>query len=206
MFRRLKWLTLPIVFCLAWSAPLRASNENEPSGLILGGSLNSPVRIEVYSDFECPACRDFYLGTIRQIIQEYSSKDRVCVIYHEFPLQVHKYSRDAARYVEAASRLGQQKMLQVIDALYTDQAVWSQDGKLEPTVAKALSREDLQKLKKLMLDPGINSAIDKDLQLGTKNDIKSTPTSFIFYIGKKQKVEGLVTYLVFKQFIDSIIK
>jgi protein-disulfide isomerase len=206
MLQRLKWLAFPIAFFLALPPSLRAANESDVGGQILGGSLNSPIRIEVYSDFQCPACRDYYLGTIRQILQEYASKDKVCIIYHEFPLQVHPYARAAARYVEAASRLGQQKLLQVMDSLYTDQAVWSQDGKLEPTVSKALSREDFQKLKKFMLDPGINPAIDRDIQLGTKNDIKSTPTSFIYYLGKQQKVEGLVTYLVLKQFIDSIIK
>ena len=168
--------------------------------------MNSPIKIEVYSDFQCPACRDFYLGTIRQILQEYSSRDKVCVIYHEYPLQMHAYAREAARYAEAAYRLGQQKLLQVMDSLYTDQALWSQDGKLEPTVAKALSKDDFQKLKKNMLDPGINSTIDKEIQLGTLNEVKSTPTIFISYIGRQQKVEGIITYIVLKQFIDSIVK
>jgi protein-disulfide isomerase len=116
------------------------------------------------------------------------------------------YAREAARYSEAAYRLGQQKLLQVMDSLYTDQALWSQDGKLEATVAKALTREDFQKLKKIMLDPAVNSAIDKDVQLGNQNEIRSTPTSIINYIGRKNRVEGVLTYIVLKQFIDSIVK
>ena len=81
------------------------------SGQILGGSKNSPVKIEVFSDFECPACRELYLVTIRQVLQEYSSKDKVCVIYHEFPLSSHRYSRrrplgggGTARTPETAAR------------------------------------------------------------------------------------------------------
>ena len=44
------------------------------------------------------------------------------------------------------------------------------------------------------------------MELGYKMEIKATPTLFIYYTGKQQRVEGLVTYLVMKQFIDSIIK
>ena len=168
--------------------------------------MNSPIRIDVFSDFQCPHCRDFYLGTIKQVLQEYSSKDKVCVIYHEFPLSGHQYAKQASRYVEAAAQLGQQKLLPVFDSIFTDQAQWSQDGSLELSVSKVLLQEDFLKVKKIMQDASINSAIEKEIQLAIQKDIKSTPTLLISYIGRQQKVEGLVTYAVLKQFIDSIVK
>jgi protein-disulfide isomerase len=184
--------------------PVRSADE--ASGKVLGGSLNSPVKIEVFSDFQCPACRDLYLGTIRQALQEYSSKDKVCIIYHEFPLSIHQYSREAAQYCEAAARLGQQQQLAVMDALFTDQAQWSQDGSLESSVSKALSRDDFQKVKKTLQDPTINSEIEKEVDLGLKREVKSTPTLFVHYVGKEQRAEGVVTYPVLKQFIDQVVK
>jgi protein-disulfide isomerase len=183
-----------------------ARSADEAAGRILGGSLNSPIRIEVFSDFQCPGCRDLYLATIRQALQEYSSKDKVCIIYHEFPLSIHQYSREAARYCEAAARLGQQQQLAVMDALFTDQAQWSQDGTLESSVSKALSRDDFQKVKKMLQDPSVNLDIEKEVQLATKREIKVTPTLFVHYLGKEQKAEGVVTYPVLKQFIDMVIK
>jgi len=102
--------------------------------------------------------------------------------------------------------MGVPKLLLVMDALFSDQALWMQDGKLEASVSKALSHEDFLKLKKIMSDPGIDLAVEREIQLGVKSEIKSTPTMFISYVGKKQKVEGIVTYLVLKQFIDSIVK
>jgi len=183
-----------------------AGSMDQGSGQILGGSLNSPIRLEIFSDFQCPACRDLYLGTIRQVLQEYSSKDKVCVIYHEYPLSIHAYAREAARYCEAASRLGQEKLIPVYDSLFTDQAQWSQDGSLAATVSKALPGDDFQKVKKIMQDSSINAAIDKEVELGMQREVKSTPTMFIYYVGKQQKVVGVVTYLVLKQFIDSIVK
>jgi protein-disulfide isomerase len=121
-------------------------------------------------------------------------------------LSYHKYARQASLYSEAASRIGQQQLLAVRDSIYTDQAIWSQDGSLEATVSKALSRDDFQKLKKIMQETAVNNTLEKQIEWGRKKDIKATPTLFIYYIGKQQKVEGLVTYLVMKQFIDSIVK
>jgi protein-disulfide isomerase len=204
MFRKLRSI-LFLAAIASWSMP--AQSVDDASGRVLGGSVNSPIRIEVFSDFQCPGCRDLYLGTIKQVLQEYSSRDKVCIIYHEFPLDsIHQHAREAARYAEAAARLGQEKLLSVMDSLFTDQAQWAQDGSLESSVSKALSRDDFQKVKKMLQDPSINSDIEKEVQLGLKREVKSTPTLFVHYIGKEQKAEGVVTYPVLKQFIDQVIK
>jgi len=175
-------------------------------GQILGGSLKSPVRIEVFSDFQCSACREFYLGTIRQTLREYSSNDRVCVIYHEFPLTGQRYSRLASQYAEAAGHLGVRQLLAVMDALYMDQAKWAQDGKLEESVSRALTHEDFMKLKTIMQSPSINQEINLGIQRALKQNIRSTPTIIIYYSEKNQRVEGHIAYPVLKQFINSILK
>jgi protein-disulfide isomerase len=173
---------------------------------VLGGSMNSPVRIEVFSDLQCPACRDLYLGTIKQVLMDYSSKDKVCIIYHEFPLTGHQYSREAAKYCIAASHLGIRSLLTAYDSLYTDQAQWSENGNLEATLAKAFPRSEFQKLKKMLKDPSIEKAIDRGVELGNKKDITHTPTMFIYYVGKEEKVQGALSYPSMKQYLDSIIK
>jgi protein-disulfide isomerase len=202
MLQKLGMTGLLILLASMASIPAFSSDQ----GQMIGGSMSSPVRIEVFSDFQCPACRDLYLGAIRQVLQDYSSKDKVCVIYHEFPLSIHAYSKEAARYSEAASRLGIQSLLTVFDSLFADQAQWSQDGNLDAVIAKALPRDEYRKLKKVMQDPSINQSIDKEILLGQKKDIKSTPTMFLYYAGKEQKVEGGITYTTMKQFLDTVIK
>src|SRR5512137_1981088 len=137
MFAKLKSMTILALCCGVCSIPVYPMDQ--PSGQMLGGSLNSPIRLEVFSDFQCPACRELYLGTIRQVLQEYSSKDKVCVIYHEFPLPMHQYAKEAARYSEAAGRLGQPKLLTVFESLFTDQAQWTKDGSIELAISKALT-------------------------------------------------------------------
>ncbi len=204
MFHKSRSVLLLVVFALVW--PISISSSEDAPGRILGGSIDSPVRIDVFSDFQCSACRAFFLDTVRELLKEYSSKDKVCVVYHEFPLSYHQYAREAARYCEAAWRMGVQKLLPVMESIYVDQASWAQDGTLEDSVAKALPPEDFLKLKEIMKDPSINEAIEKEIQLGVKEKISATPTLIISYPGKQQRVEGVVTYLVMKQFIDSIVK
>jgi protein-disulfide isomerase len=174
------------------------------AGQILGGSLDAPIKIEVFSDFECPSCRGLYLDVMRRVVVDYSGQNRVCLIYHEFPLvRVHRYSQEAARYAEAAAQLGRDKLLKVYDILFMDQAQWSQDGKLEASIAKVLSRAEIQRLKLILRDPGINAAIQKEIKLGEQKLITSTPTFFISAKGNEQRVQGQITYIALKQFIDS---
>jgi protein-disulfide isomerase len=186
------------------------SSSAQPAGLgsgqTLGGSLDAPIRIEVFSDFECPSCRLLYLDVMRRVLVDYSSQNKVCLIYHEYPLKIHKYSREAARYAEAVSRLGKEKLLMVYDVLFMDQAYWSVDGKVEASVAKALSSAELQKVKRFLQEPSINAAIDSEIKLGESRQIQSTPTWFISARGKEQKVAGPITYIMLRQFIDSALK
>ena len=204
MTRKQISVLLPVICLVFWAIPSKSADDQ--SGQVLGGSVDAPIRIEVYSDFQCSYCRQLYLETIKPMLQEYASKDKVCVIYHEFPLAMHQYSREAARYSEAAAQLGQQKLLPVYDSLFTDQAKWAKDGSLEATVSKALPAEDFQKLQKLLQDSSNNAPIEKEIKLGLERKIDSTPTLFISYIGRQEKVQGYVTYPVMKQFLDTIVK
>jgi protein-disulfide isomerase len=198
------WTFATFLFLAVFSSSTRPSEQG--SGQILGGSLDAPVRIEVFSDFECPSCRELYLDVMRRVLVDYSSQNKVCLIYHEFPLKIHRYSWDAARFAEAVSRLGREKLLMVYDVLFMDQAQWSVDGKVEASVAKALSRAELQRVKKFLQEPSINAAIEKEIRIGEGRQIRSTPTWFIYARGKEQKVEGRITYISLKQFIDSALK
>ncbi len=201
--RSLNWTFYALLVALILSLP--AQSFAQASGQVLMGALDAPVRIEVFSDFECPSCRELYLDVMRRLIADYSSQSKVCLIYHEYPLQTHRFSRQAALYAEAVSRLGRQKLLMVYDVLFMDQAQWAQDGNLERSLSKALSKTELLKVKKMMMDPSINTAIEREILLGKqqKPPIQSTPTWFVYVKGKQpQRVEGRMAYIGLKQFID----
>ena len=177
-----------LLLCLAAYAPPVVSADGT-AGLILGGSDKSPVKLEVFSDFECPACAHFFLNAITNVIEDF--KGSVCVIYYEFPLPMHKYGRPAALYATAAARLGdQQKLLTVFKTLFADQDKWAKDGRLEASVSKALSSEDLQKLKSIMETESVSieREVDKDIKVGTDKGINQTPTILLTHAGKQERV------------------
>jgi protein-disulfide isomerase len=166
------------------------------------GPSNAPVKIEVFSDYQCPSCRTFYLETIRPVIDAYGGTGKICVVYYEFPLQQHAYAREAARYAIAARRLGKTQYLHVSDALYSEQALWSADGKVEAAVARALSPDEFARLKKVLDGPGVGQEIDRDIMVGNGRGVASTPTFFVSARGREQKVVGGVSLAILKNFIE----
>jgi protein-disulfide isomerase len=197
-----------ILSLLLLRIPTGAQTSEPTGGMILSGSLNAPVKIEVFSDFECSACSNFYQAIIRPLLQEYAGRNKVCVIYREFPLNRHKYSRNAAIYCEAAYRLGREKTVRVMDALFAEQARWAKDGNIEAIVAKALSSQDMLKVKAIVRDPSLNLSIDQGVKLGIQKGINGTPTMFVYYQGKMERVEDpqQLKYKTMKDFIDQRIQ
>jgi protein-disulfide isomerase len=59
------------------------------------GSKSAPITMEVFSDFECPACKQLFVGTLPGIEQNYVSTGKVYLIHRDYPLQMHKFSREA---------------------------------------------------------------------------------------------------------------
>ena len=182
---RILFTVVFLVVCLTAYAPA-ADGAN---GLFLSGSDELPVRVEVFSDFQCPACSFHFLNTIRQILNNYEG--RVGVVYYEFPLERHQYSRQASRYVSAAARVvDQQKLLALFEALFTGRDEWAKDGNLDASALRALSPEDLQKVKNIMETDreGIEREIDMSIREGEKRNIPATPTIFIYHDGKPEMI------------------
>jgi protein-disulfide isomerase len=190
---------------------------HQPGEFLIGGEPGAPIKIEVFSDYQCPACRTFYLDTIKPILANYASaktgpngqpiKPRVCVVYHDLPLDIHQFARPAARLGLAAQRLGRERWLRVSDALYTHQAQWSQDGNLDAALAKVLDPTEVVRLRKLAADPAIGALVDQELMLAQSRDVASTPTFFIITeTGRQQRVNGPVPYAVMKDYLDRLLK
>lgn len=175
-------------------------------GICVGGKPSSTVKIEVFSDYQCPACRMFYLETMRFVLADYADAGKVCVVYREFPLSMHQHAQEAARYGHAAQRLGQRYWAQVTDALYQSQDQWVQDGKLEAVVAGALTKQDMARLQKEMADPAaLDSAIASDIALGKRLQVNQTPTFFVTAKGKTEKVSGVVQYPILRRYLDYLL-
>jgi protein-disulfide isomerase len=192
------------------------------------GSSSAPIVLEVFSDYECPVCRNFFEQTLRTMISEtdYVSSGKVYVIHRDFPLAMHKYSGQAARWANAAARVGE--FPNVDGALYDNQSIWQADGSMEKYVAASMSAADFKRVQAQMQGceaPGPTSgatstltypaggrpcAIDQyiasDILLGGKVPVQATPTYVITYKGHRLPAgSGAVSWPILKQFFDSLL-
>lgn len=189
----------------AQKSPAPPPKPKVDTGECIGGLPSAPVRIDVFSDFQCPACQTFYLSTMRQVLATYARDNKVCLVYHEMPLQQHQYSREAARYAIAARRLGNEQWIRVADALFSFQNRWAANGKVEEEIAKALSKEDFARVKENLKDFSIDAQIDRDVALASKKGVRSTPTYFITHQGNEQNVVGATQFEILRQYLDTIL-
>lgn len=81
-----------------------------PAELISGstkGRADAPVKVEVFSDFECPACKNFALGLEKQLDENYIATGKVLFDYKHYPLPQHNPSANwAANAAECAADQG----------------------------------------------------------------------------------------------------
>ncbi len=182
--------------------------KTDESGGCTAGLASAPVKMEVFSDYQCPSCRTFYLETMRSVIADYATTGKVCVVYHEFPLSQHAYSRPAARLGHASRRLGMEKWVRVTDALFYYQSQWSADGSVEKVVAGVLSPEEMTKVKAWAADPATEDTINRDIALGKTQERKvtGTPTTFIVSQGRSERLpSGAIQYSVLRRYLDDLL-
>jgi protein-disulfide isomerase len=166
------------------------------------GPVAAAVRIDLFSDFECPACKTLHEQTIKRVKEEFALKGKLRLVHHDFPLPQHKYARQAAILAAAADRLG--KYDEVADALFRQQESWSRAGGVDAVVDSVLTPEERKKLREIAKDPAILANIERDIQLGQRMKVSSTPTMIVTHNGKPNPVVGVVSYPVFSKFLSTI--
>jgi len=168
------------------------------------GTKAAPITMEVFSDFQCPACRELYFQTVRPVIDNYVSAGKVYLIHRDMPLPMHQHSKEAARYANAAARV--RKMEKVVVALFDKQANWTADGNIDGVVAAALTPAEMNQVRKLVRSGTLDAGIDKDAALGTQFRVTQTPTTIITHKGVTYPVVGVVSYNMLKTFLEQLLK
>ncbi len=167
------------------------------------GSKNAPIVMEVFSDYQCPACKTLFLTTNRQVMDNYVSTGKVYLVHRDFPLPMHAYSRVAARYARAAADLG--KIEPVEKALFENQDKWEQSGDVEGTLGAALSAADMAKVRALVKGGTLEPLIDRDVQLGQMYRVNQTPTTVFHSKGQTYPYSGAMNYEILHQFLDQLL-
>jgi protein-disulfide isomerase len=191
------------------------------------GWKNAPITMEVFSDYQCPVCRGFYDNTLRQLIASYVSSGKVYLIHRDFPLVMHKYSGEAARWANACAQVGDFGTAESV--LYDNQDVWGVDGNIGKFIAASLPASDFKRVEALMkngampapqatgssIDPlagivhpcPVDPYIAQDIKLGYQVHVNGTPTYVVTYKGQHFSGPGSgVSWPVLKQFFDTLLQ
>jgi protein-disulfide isomerase len=145
---------------------------------LVEGKPDSPVRVVVYEDLQCPDCADFRVMLDTKLLPKYGSK--VAFEHRDFPLPKHKWARPAA----IASRF----FLEHSPALAV---LWRQEtmrdqAKLAPESFDAhlsafakRNGVDPGKAHAALSDASLADFIQKDYEEGVARGIAHTPTALV---------------------------
>ena len=167
------------------------------------GSKTAPVVVEIYSDFQCPACKQLFLNTTQKVMDNYVNTGKIYLVHRDFPLPMHAYSRVAASYSRAAAHIG--KCEPVEQALFQNQEKWEANGDVKGTVASVLSPAEMKKVQAIVDTKTLEPMIEKDKQLGQAFPVTQTPTTVFHAKGQTYPYAGTLSYDVLKDFLDQLI-
>ena len=151
--------------------------EYTPGGGKALGDPKARVRIELYSDFQCPSCKALHEQVVAPLIEDYVKSGKVYLVHREFPLPIHAYAREAACYACAAAKIG--KYQEVCDQLFRTQPQWSKDGNVSAAACQLLSAADAGKMRSLAGSKEIAGMIEEDIRAGQSQSVNSTPSLII---------------------------
>jgi protein-disulfide isomerase len=183
--------------------PAQASGIAEVDTHNAFGSKSAPITMEVYSDFQCPACKQLFKTTNQPLIDNYVNTGKVYLIHRDFPLPMHSHSREAASYARAAAHIG--KFEAVEQALFQNQEKWEASGDVKGTVAAVLSAAEMKKVQALLDGKTLEPLIEKDKQAGQMIPVSQTPTTVFHCKGQTYPYAGVMSYDLLRQFLDQLL-
>jgi len=143
-----------------------------------GASATAPdVTIEVFSDFQCPYCRQF-APAVRELDRSGVPGVKTKVEFKNFPLSFHPYSQLAAQAAMAAREQG--KFWEMHDLLFSHQSALGREDLLK--FAQSLNL-DMSRFTRDLDSDRIKKIVEADKAEGNAKKVGGTPTFFVS--GKK---------------------
>lgn len=185
------------------SKPIAASEQTgEIADHIYHKNEGKAVLVE-YADYQCPACASAS-KRIKAIADDY--KDKLTVVFRNFPLQMHPNALSAAAAAESAGLQG--KYWQMQEILFDNQTEWGyasaqERGDFYNEYAKRLGL-DQNKFIEDMKSPKVLAKINFDKKVAAQAKIDATP-SFVLN-GKKIDSNTASDDAKLRALIDEAIK
>jgi protein-disulfide isomerase len=136
------------------------------------GSINAPITLVEYGDYECPYTAAAY-PIVKEIMSQFA--DKIYFVFRNFPLNdIHPHAQVAAEAAEAAA--AQDKFWDMHDYLFEHQKALDYTNLLEYAQKVGLN---IERFKKDISRHAYASLIEQSLKGGINSGVEGTPTFFI---------------------------
>jgi protein-disulfide isomerase len=169
------------------------------------GNPDAPIRIEEFSDFQCPACQFFHDETLEQLIDEFVKTGQVYLVYHQFPVIDSRSAIKESENAALASLCAAEQNLfwEYHDILFANQIGENAGGFSE---ARLLAFGDILDLdraefKECVQNDRYRAQLAEDMQKGLAYGINSTPS----FVINGEVARGAIPIENFRTIIGSIL-
>jgi protein-disulfide isomerase len=180
--------------------PAASSPGQVADGLALG-AWTAPVTVELWSDFQCPACGLFTKSMEPALVRDYVLPGKVRLVYHDLSF-LGTESVDAAIAARVAAQSN--KFWAYHDYLFANQRGEQQGAFAQPrleAIATTIGL-DLNEFRAAQRDPAVRQAVVEQQSMGASAGIAQTPTLIV----GSQKFAGVPrTYADLQAAIDQAL-
>lgn len=173
------------------------------------GDPNAPIKIEEYSDFQCPYCRIFFTNTEEALVQKFVADGTVYFVYHSFGEFIGTESRRAAETAYCAGDQG--KFWEMHDLLFSNQTGENVGAFSDRRLVAFANKLELNMtdFNDCFDSNKYSSLVDDDMKNGITAGIKATPSFVMTYtvngVEKTSLIEGAQTIDAFQTSIEAAL-
>jgi len=184
------------------------------------GDPNAPIKIEEFSDFQCPACQHFFMQTEKQVIDTYVATGKVYFIYRSMGNFIgdnieqstgvpNSESRDAAEAAYCASE--QNKFWEYHDILFANHT-GEGAGDFIPRRLTAYAETlglDMAAFRGCLGSDKYLQQVEQDFEDGAAAGVDTTPSFLITYTvngeTKQKLIKGSYPFSQYQQEIEAAL-
>jgi protein-disulfide isomerase len=163
------------------AGPLRSPSATTPPALAHGrnlGSADAPVKVEVYSDFQCPNCELFWTSVEPTLARDEIATGRARLVYHDFSF-IGPESLAAATAARCADQQG--TFWPYHDMLYANQGRENSGAFADARLAQMATAVDLDLAtwSTCRADPATAAAVEEETSAGQARGVTGTPMVYV---------------------------
>ena len=159
------------------------------SGNVLGDP-NAPVTLQYYGDLECPFCRQFTLGALPTIIQQWVRTGKLKIEYHSLETATREPEVFKNQQVAALAAGKQNKMWDYVELFYHEQGE-EDSGYVTESYLQDLAAQvpglNLTQWTSDRSEPALSNQVTSDAQAANALGFTGTPSFTLYKSGETPK-------------------